>query len=292
MRGLRTQSILERTNILSILALSAVSRSCNFDEDGGYRFSDVIGIEQTPRTNMPIPSGRRHLFFPDRLSDLANTVFLLTLFIGALATGIVIWTSKIKEANLARELSAASERAASLEKRAEELKSRNLALEEAISPRILEQVETSQKLKAFSDVSFQVKSPTDFEPRRAAGQIRYILSKAGWMKRILETSIRPDYFDGVHVRGWLGYLNKPTIDPSERQGSQRSVAAAAALVNVLNEAGIAAALGPPDPDIGPYAVLVEVGPKPLPLEMQMTPASTSNEHQKNQEWGNIDLSDE
>jgi hypothetical protein len=96
----------------------------------------------------------------------------------------------------------------------------------------------------------------------------------------------------VHVRGWLGYLGKPSIDPSEKRGSQRSFAAATALVQVLNEAGVAAALGPPDPDIGPNAVLVEVGPKPLPQEMQLTPADVLADERKNRVWGNIDLDDE
>jgi hypothetical protein len=66
--------------------------------------------------------------------------------------------------------------AAELAKETEELKAKNLAFEEAISPRILEQHLTANKLESFSDIYVRVVSPSDFEPKRTAGQIRFMLS--------------------------------------------------------------------------------------------------------------------
>jgi hypothetical protein len=58
---------------------------------------------------------------------------------------------------------------------AETLRKQNLELEQAVSPRWLEQGLTSAALRAFAGTSFLVVSPTDFEPKRAAGQIRKML---------------------------------------------------------------------------------------------------------------------
>ncbi|MGI8568472.1 MAG: hypothetical protein ACR2KT_05100 [Methylocella sp.] len=49
-----------------------------------------------------------------------------------------------------------------LEGKTEELRKKNLDMEVAVSPRILEQGLTAKALKPFSDMSFVVISPSDF----------------------------------------------------------------------------------------------------------------------------------
>jgi hypothetical protein len=58
---------------------------------------------------------------------------------------------------------------AQLGKEAEELRAKNLDMEAAVSPRVLEQGLTSSALKHFAGTPFLVVSPTDFEPKRTAG---------------------------------------------------------------------------------------------------------------------------
>jgi hypothetical protein len=79
------------------------------------------------------------------------------------------------------------------------LSQRNLAFERAISPRTLEQNLTGQHLRRFADVEVVVESLPDAEPRRAAGQIRFMLiGEAGW-KRFSGTLPPFPFSDGVIV---------------------------------------------------------------------------------------------
>src|SRR5437867_2851350 len=124
------------------------------------------------------------------LYDIANSLLIVALVVGVFSTVLVVWMGKIKEEFLGRDLAQANEHI-------ETLRAKNLEFEKAVSPRILEQNLTAQKLKPFSDISVIVVSPSDFEPKRTAGQIRYMLAQAGW-KRL---SGSPDkkvflFFDG------------------------------------------------------------------------------------------------
>jgi hypothetical protein len=160
---------------------------------------------------------------------------------------------------------------ASLEQGAEKLRQSNLEMERAISPRILEQGATAERLKPFADVSFVVISPIDFESKRTAGQIRFILDQAGW-KRFADPPPQESFsfFDGVTLH---------RID-----GSNRAIDAANALVSVFKDVidikngyPLPRRMAPP----GTPTVVIEVGPKPLPASMQLKPSGQSGI------WGNI-----
>jgi hypothetical protein len=173
----------------------------------------------------------------------------------------------------------AIERAAKLEKEAEILRGQNLDLERAISPRILEQALTVEALAKFAGIPLVVASTPDFEPKRAAGQIRFMLLQAKWV-RFGEALNLPPYvfFDGVVV-SVIGAEDDPALN------------AARALISVLNDNGIVARQGPPDllrDDQGkpipprlqfssnrPNVLLVLVGSKPLPESLKMGPPSSS-----------------
>jgi hypothetical protein len=183
--------------------------------------------------------------------------------------------------------------AAKANKEAESLRAANLELENAVSPRVLEQSKTAETLSKFAGVPFVVLSPSDFEPKRTAGQIRFVLLQAKWARFTEPLNLPPfPFFDGVSVHV-MGIISKPD-DPAK--------AAAVALVLVLNENGITAKEGVPlfrfdaqghpiSPQIqpslnSPNVVVVEVGPKPLPESLKINPPFSSNRG-VNSQWGNI-----
>lgn len=177
-------------------------------------------------------------------------------------------------------------RAADLEKKAQELKAANLAFESAISPRLIEQLHTSEALAKFAGVRFVVVSPSDFEPKRMAGQIRFVLSQAKWERYDEPLSFKQFAFrDGITVHQMR---NISKSDPVER--------AIAALIAILKENGIEATTGFPIPTLDenglpapqmpntpslPSVVVVEVGPKPLPPSLRI------NAGDRPGMWGNI-----
>jgi hypothetical protein len=141
----------------------------------------------------------------------------------------------------------------------ENLRNKNLELEEAVSPRSLEQAVTSHALKQFADVSFLVVSPKDFEPDRTAGQIRWMLEEARWQKYLGPDILYKPFNDGVLVRSWFA------------PEGERAEAAGYALIEILNKNGIEATKGAPIKELGPNVVYVEVGSKPLPKSLQKNP---------------------
>jgi hypothetical protein len=158
----------------------------------------------------------------------------------------------------------------------ERLKKANLDLEAAVSPRILEQGLTSRELSKYAGVSFVVLSPSDFEPKRTAGQIRWMLHEARWkLSRDVTLRRPPAFFDGVVVHGPVG------------PGSEQIQAVIDALVKTLNDNGIVARSGFPMDDLGPSGVVVLVGPKPLPKSLQLNPNSVPADAHGNKTWGNI-----
>jgi hypothetical protein len=181
-----------------------------------------------------------------------------------------------------------------LTREAETLRNQNLELEKAISPRVLGQATTVEALLKFAGVPFVVVSPSDFEPRRTAAQIRYILDEAKWVRFTEPLNLPPfSFLDGISVHV-MGVISEPN-DPAK--------AAAQALVSLLNDNGIVAALGfPPMRHDGqgrpillnhnpvspnpPNVVIVEVGPKPLPESLKMGPPPGSSGALGNKTWGN------
>lgn len=185
---------------------------------------------------------------------------------------------------------ARTEEIAKLTLEAEALRTQNLDLERAISPRILEQTLTAKALSKFAGIPFVVVSTPDFEPKRAAGQIRFMLDQAKWIRFTAPLNLPPYvFFDGVVV-SVIGAKDDPALS------------AAQALVSVLNENAVVARQGPPDllrDDQGrpippkvqfssnrPNVLLILVGSKPLPKSLKMGPPSSSDAAGF-KSWGNI-----
>jgi hypothetical protein len=169
--------------------------------------------------------------------------------------------------------SKANERAKSLEVKAEELREKNLAFEKAISPRVLEQALTGQKLKSYSDIEVVVVSSSDSESRRTAEQIRYMLrGEAGW-KKFSGHIPRIGFFDGVVVHTSIG--------------EQRTREAAEMLVEQLTANGIEAKTGYPIEELGKNGILVIVGSKPVPPALQRKAEDVPADSRGNKVWGNM-----
>jgi hypothetical protein len=111
------------------------------------------------------------------LSMSSDFVALLAGIVGVIFTGVGVVALYVSATNAQKQIAKETTRAETLAKETEELKAKNLAVEAAISPRILEQSVTAKKLEPFSDIHFRVVSPPDFEARRTAGQIRFMLSR-------------------------------------------------------------------------------------------------------------------
>jgi hypothetical protein len=188
---------------------------------------------------------------------------------------------------------ARTEEIARLTTEAEALRNQNLELEKAVSPRVLERTTTAKALSQFAGVPFVVISPADFEPKRTAGQIRFVLDQAKWVRFTEPLNLAQfPFFDGVSVHA-MGIISKP---------NDLANTAAQALVSVLNDHGIVATQAfppmwldeqgrpiPPKMPLSsnpPNVVIVEVGPKPLPESLKMRPPSKSDAA-GNKTWGNI-----
>ena len=173
------------------------------------------------------------------------------------------------------------------------MKAKNIALEAAVSPRILEQGLTAEALSRFAGMPFVVVSPSDFEPKRTAGQIEFMLLQAKWTRF---TPLRHPFafFDGVsiHIMGRVSKQDDPARD------------AATALVSILNDNGIKSKVGYSMPFLDEHGnlimplpipsqaersnvLVVEVGPKPLPTSLQLKPSDIPANAQGGKIWGNI-----
>jgi hypothetical protein len=196
--------------------------------------------------------------------------------VGAAFVGFLLWRAndQLREIQSSENLAQQVE-IAKLHRDTEKLAQANLAMESAVSPRVLEQGLTAIELKPFADISVAVVSPSDFEPKRTAGQIRYMLDAAGW-KRIAEPE-----------GGFLAFNAGVVVHATAGAQSGPGIAAANALITVLKDNNIAARLGYPIQELGPSAILVEVGPKPLPLSLQIDPANVPADSRGNKVWGNI-----
>lgn len=179
--------------------------------------------------------------------------------------------SQAKDRQLESDLKGKDVKIAEAKLETEILRNKNSALELAVSPRVLEQNITGQSLKRFAGTEVAVISPYDFEPRRTAGQIRYMLqSVAGW-KKIPGSLPQVAFFDGVVVHSGMG-----------ASGSAKE-----AVVSVLENNGIVARAGYPVMELGNNGVLIVVGPKPLPASLQLKPENVPADAQGNRVWGNI-----
>lgn len=211
--------------------------------------------------------------------NLSNFLVIASLVIGVIATGGTVWTSKIKDKESTKEIAKLNKDNLTLQqsnlellKSIETLRAKNIDLEVAVSPRILEQALTAEKLKPYAGINFKVISPPDYEPKRTAGQIRFMLSSAGWIRFTSPLSHNYPFFDGVVVH---------------TNGSQHIREAADVLISVFNDNGIKARTGFPIFDLAPEGILIIVGGKPLPESMELKPENIPANKNGVKSWGNI-----
>jgi hypothetical protein len=151
----------------------------------------------------------------------------------------------------------ADENAARANASAERLRAQNLELEKAVSPRFFEQYAPTEALKSFQGISVFVTSAPDFESRRMAGQLRWVVTNAGWKRFSGPANTQFHYFDGVNVF------------PAQNELARE---AATALVKELQKQDMHAAFGPfPRITSDRPEITIVVGPKPLPESLMVTP---------------------
>jgi hypothetical protein len=169
----------------------------------------------------------------------------------------------LKIATLNAEVAKANEKAES-----ERLE--RMTLEAELSPRKIEQRQSSIELEQFQGMSVVIESLAESEPWRTAGQIAYVLDKAKWsvlpgMKRFLDATM---FFDGVTVETNVGA--RPREDRSQDAGD--------ALVAVLTKNKIQAHRMPSRDNLPINTIKVRVGLKP---------AEYFDRNRKDLEYGNM-----
>jgi len=114
----------------------------------------------------------------------------------------------------------ANEQAAKLKAEAEEThlllekeKSRRLELEQAVSPRIMEQHKSSNALKVLPGITAIITNVPDIESQRMAGQLAATLNMAGWRIQFSPYNPADIYPDGVIIEKNVGALPKHELGP-------------------------------------------------------------------------------
>jgi hypothetical protein len=168
--------------------------------------------------------------------DIAQIVFIVSLAVGVVAACLSFWAGNVKEKNFRLDLATANASAARANERAEELRKRNLELEAAIAPRLLEQGKSSAALKPFSGIQVFIVVMPDFEARRLAGQLAIMFDLAAWkLQRPFESD--SDLRDGVAVQ----YASGADLESGRGfEFGESQKAAAEALVAQLAASGIEA----------------------------------------------------
>jgi soluble cytochrome b562 len=86
----------------------------------------------------------------------------------------------------------------------EKEKIKRLELENAVSPRLMEQLKSSNNLKPFKGIKAIIKSIPDIEAKRTAGQIAATLNMAGWDIEFAPYNPKDIFQDGVIVERAVG----------------------------------------------------------------------------------------
>lgn len=93
----------------------------------------------------------------------------------------------------------------------EKEKTKRLELEQAVSPRIMEQYKTSEALKVLTGVTAIITNIPDLESQRMAGQLAATLNMAGWKIQFSQYVPSEVYSDGVIIETNVGALPKEDI---------------------------------------------------------------------------------
>lgn len=141
-----------------------------------------------------------------------------------------------------------------------------LQLEQALSPRLIDQSKLSSEIKTQADIHFDLITLPEFETRRTTGQIKVALEMAGWnfnKQIIANVDDGLMMFDGVIVEINVGVIE--TGDNSKK--------AADLLVAALIAQGIQARTHPSRTPIPPNTIRVKVGMKPIDYFLDKTPGN-------------------
>ena len=93
----------------------------------------------------------------------------------------------------------------------EKEKTKRLELEQAVSPRIMEQYKSSEALKAFTGITAIITNIPDIESQRMAGQLAATLNMAGWKIQFSPYNPKDIYPDGVIIETNVGAIPKEDI---------------------------------------------------------------------------------
>ena len=185
--------------------------------------------------------------------DKANLFLIAALVVGVIATGLIIWTGKVKEEYLKRDLANTTERAAKAELRAAEA---NLELAKLKAPRTLtakQKNRITEKVNKFPGTTFEVITyPGEPEPVAFSNIIADILVQAGWL-------LNPN-----HSSGSLLGLASGVIVVVGKQAGAKAEEAGIVLLEALISEGVAAKLGHESLQINPIkiAIKIQVAKKP------------------------------
>ena len=132
----------------------------------------------------------------------------------------------------------------------------NLELESAVAPRLINQSKMSSDLSGFQGINYEIIVVPDFESRRTAGQLRFVLDFAKWKfisQSITDIDTGLLFFDGITIEENIGPLAQNDNGPR----------AAEQLAQALNFQKILARTFPSRETLPINTVVIRVGLKPI-----------------------------
>jgi hypothetical protein len=148
-------------------------------------------------------------------------------------------------------------------------KKKLLELEEAISPRVLEQSRSSEKLAKFKGMRYAIKvvDGADLETRFMAGQLRFMLNMAHWTEDPSMLSLGqygPTDEEGITIE----YNPRIAVMEGNVQPDAVTDDQASTLMDILRENKIkfwelARGLSTSKPGLPPSVIIIHVGLKPV-----------------------------
>lgn len=149
---------------------------------------------------------------------------------------------------------------------AEQAKTANLAMEERIAPRILEQASSAQVLGGLKGITFRISFASDPETERTAEQIMFLLHAAGWG---YSTEIANDRvtgplqvfngaFAGIFIEANLPQIGVPDLSRAAATALRDQLA-----ISKIDAVVISRGALPNRPRFQPGAINIHVGLKPL-----------------------------
>lgn len=177
----------------------------------------------------------------DSVNSVASWALIASLVVGVLATYAIVVSGNIKEKKFKLEISRANadaenakadaakaqEGIAKSHEKTEELKHKNLLLEskveeerrsridleQAVSPRIMEQHKSSEALKVLTGITSIISNLPDIESQRMAGQLAATLNMSGWKIQFSPYDPKDIYPDGVVIEKNVGAIPKEDLAP-------------------------------------------------------------------------------